>query len=161
VPISGSVGSLGRRRLGSGALRAMVVAHLTEHLGRSFTPGEIAHALGGRSTGAIGNALETLVERGQVTCTHTRPRRFAATTSLPADTTSSPPAPAPHATVGAAIQGLVWAGRGAQRAALPPRALADHADVAALQALRATRGAHADAALRPAGYLWPSAAVAS
>jgi hypothetical protein len=125
------------RRLGSGELRAMVLAHLTEHPGQSFTPGKIARALGDRSTGAIGNALQTLVERGRVTCTHARPRRFAATAGLPAGTTDSPPTPAP-------------ASRTARPAKQPPgpltrpngqryypRALADHADVAALRALRA------------------------
>jgi len=114
----------------------MVLAHLTEHLGRSFTPGEIARALGGRSTGAIGNALETLVEHGRVTCTHTRPRRFAATAGLPAGATSSPPAPVPApraARPSTAAPGPVVRPNG-QR--YHPRALADHADVAALRALR-------------------------
>jgi hypothetical protein len=116
----------------------MVLAHLTEHLGRSFTPGEIARALGGRSTGAIGNALTTLVDGGRVTCTHTRPRRFAATAGLPAGATSRPTtSTGTLATAGAAFHRCcVRPDRAAQRPALPP-ALADHADVAALQALRA------------------------
>jgi nitric oxide reductase NorQ protein len=136
VPTGSPAGPPGRRRLGSGELRAMVLAHLTEHPGHSFTPGELAHALGGRSTGAIGNALETLVERGRVTCTHTRPRRFAATAGLPAGATSSPPAPAPTprpARPSTAAPGPVVRPNG-QR--YHPRALADHADVAALRALR-------------------------
>jgi hypothetical protein len=95
VPASSPAGTPGPRRLGSGELRAMVLAHLTEHLAQSFTPGEIARALGGRSAGAIGNGLATLVERGRVTCTHTRPRRFAATAGLPTGPASSPPPPAP------------------------------------------------------------------
>jgi hypothetical protein len=115
----------------------MVLAHLTVHLGQSFTPGELARALGGRSTGAIGNALATLVERGQVVCTHTRPRRFAATAGLPAGATSSPPAPAPtsrRARTSSLPPGPVVRPNGER---YHPRALADHADVAALRALRA------------------------
>ncbi len=115
----------------------MVLAHLTEHLGRSFTPGELARALGGRSTGAIGNALTTLVERGKVTCTHARPRRFAATAGLPAGAASSPPPPAPPPRPPRPSEvspGPVVRPNG-QR--YHPRALADHADVAALRALRA------------------------
>jgi hypothetical protein len=137
VPTGSPGGSLGRRRLGAGELRATVLAHLTEHLGQSFTAGQIARDLGGRSTGAIGNALATLVERGQVTCTHTKPRRFAATAGLPADATSSLPAPAPTsrpARPAAVAPGPVVRPNG-QR--YYPRALADHADVAALRALRA------------------------
>jgi nitric oxide reductase NorQ protein len=136
VPAGSPAGPPGRR-LGSGELRAMVLAHLTEHLGQSFTPGELAHALGGRSTGAIGNALATLVERGRVTCTHTRPRRFAATAGLPAGTTGSPPTSAPArrpARPSKEPSGPVTRPNG-QR--YHPRALADHADVAALRALRA------------------------
>jgi hypothetical protein len=53
VPTSSPAGSLGHRRLGE--LRATVLAYLTtEHLGQSFTAGEIAGAHGDRSTGAIG-----------------------------------------------------------------------------------------------------------
>jgi hypothetical protein len=136
VPTGSHAGTPGRR-LGSGELRAMVLAHLTEHPGQSFTPGGIARALGDRSTGAIGNALQTLVERGRVTCTHARPRHFAASGGLPPSATTSPPVPAPTpralrpATV---APGPVVRPNG-QR--YHPRALADHADVAALRALRA------------------------
>jgi nitric oxide reductase NorQ protein len=138
VPAGSPAGAPGPRRLGSGELRAMVLAHLTEHLAQSFTPGELARALGGRSTGAIGNALATLVERGRVTCTHTRPRRFAATAGLPTGPASSPPPPAPTprpARPSSVRPGPIVRPNG-QR--YHPRALADHADVAALRALRAT-----------------------
>ncbi len=138
MPIGSPAGALGRRRLGSGELRAMVLAHLAEHLGRSFTPGELARALGGRSTGAIGNALKTLVERGKVTCTHTRPRRFAATAGLPTGPTTSSrpaPAPAPRPTRPSTVSPGPVVRPNGQR--YYPRALADHADVAALRALRA------------------------
>jgi hypothetical protein len=65
----------------------MVLAHLTEHLGQSLTPSQIAHALGGRSTGAIGNALATLVERGQVTA----PTRSLAVSPPPRTVAAAPP----------------------------------------------------------------------
>jgi MoxR-like ATPase len=114
----------------------MVLAHLTEHLGQSFTPGELARALGGRSTGAIGNALATLIERGTITCTHTRPRRFAATAGLPPGASSPPPpTPSPRSARPSTVApGPILRPNG-QR--YHPRALADHADVAALRALRA------------------------
>ena len=136
MPTSSPAGIPGRRRLGAGELRAMVLAHLTEHLGQSFTPGELARALGGRSTGAIGNALATLIERGTITCTHTRPRRFAATAGLPPGASSPPPpTPSPRSARPSTVApGPILRPNG-QR--YHPRALADHADVAALRALRA------------------------
>lgn len=72
-------GSRGSRRLGPGELRAKVLTFLTDHPGQSYTLGEIARALGGRSTGAVGNALATLARTGQVTRAGVRPCRFAAT----------------------------------------------------------------------------------
>jgi len=60
-------------------LRAKVLTFLTDHPGQSYTLGEIARALGGRSTGAVGNALATLARTGQVTRAGVRPCRFAAT----------------------------------------------------------------------------------
>ena len=51
-------------RLGPGELRSRVAALLSENPEKDRTPAEIARALGGRSTGAIGNALKTLVDHG-------------------------------------------------------------------------------------------------
>jgi len=116
----------------------MVLALLARHPGGSFTPGEIAHALGGRSTGAVGNALQTLRAQGLVTCTSARPRRFAHTRGLGAPAARSAPAPAPAARPRPARPSTVAPGPvvrpNGQR--YFPRALADHADVAALRALR-------------------------
>jgi len=115
-----------------------VLAFLTDQPGQSYSLGEIARALGGRSTGAVGNALATLAHGGQVTRTGVRPRRFAATRGLQghpvmAGSTPAPtPAPRPaHPSNGP--PGAVMRPNG-QR--YYPRALADHADVAALRALR-------------------------
>jgi len=116
VPTSSPAGTPERRHPGSSELRAMVLAHLTAHPGQSFTPGEIARALGGRSTGAIGNALQTLAAQGEVTYTGTRPRRFAVTTGPPAGSTSSPPSPAP-APRPAPVRSLARPHRAGQRTA--------------------------------------------
>jgi hypothetical protein len=47
-----------------GALRDKVLAHLDEHPGKEFTPHEI-HKVLGHSSGAIANALDTLVKHGE------------------------------------------------------------------------------------------------
>src|SRR5258708_33134278 len=89
-------------RLGPGELRRQVAAFLSEHADRDHTPGEIARGLGGRSTGAIGNALTTLVEQGDAALHRTRPNRYQATDTTAnaarssARPTSPRPAPAGH-----------------------------------------------------------------
>jgi len=115
-----------------------VLAFLTNQPGQSYSLGEIARALGGRSTGAVGNALATLAHTGQVARTGVRPRRFAATRGLqghPVMAGSTPaPAPAPRpAHPSSGPPGAVMRPNGQRYS---PRALADHADVAALRALR-------------------------
>src|SRR2546429_8641192 len=86
-------------RVGPGELRRQVAAYLTEHRERDHTPAEIARALGGRSTGAIGNALKTLVEQGDAAHSRTRPNRYRATDSTASAATpsggSTTPPPAP------------------------------------------------------------------
>lgn len=64
-----------RARLGSGELGAHVSAYLREHPGE-HSPTAIAAALGGRSAGAIGNALVRLVARGEAAETAQAPRRY-------------------------------------------------------------------------------------
>ena len=66
-------------RLGKGELAAMVAAFLADHPG-AHTPSAVAKALGGRSAGAVGNALGRLVASGQATQTGDRPRRYRAAT---------------------------------------------------------------------------------
>ncbi len=63
-------------RLGMGALRQQVLDYLQQHVGEDLSPTQVANALGGRSSGAVGNALETLTKQGQVTKTSDAPRRF-------------------------------------------------------------------------------------
>ncbi len=66
-------------------LRPLVVGHLTAFPDLEFTPGEIAKVLD-RSSGAVANALDTLVGRGEAVLTNERPRRFrAATTATTTD----------------------------------------------------------------------------
>ena len=64
-------------RLGKGELAAMVAAFLHDHPGE-HSPLAVAKALGGRSAGAVGNALGRLVASGQATQTGDRPRMYQA-----------------------------------------------------------------------------------
>ena len=58
-----------------GALRDKVLAHLDEHPGKEFTPHEI-HKVLNHSSGAIANALDTLVKHGEAEVATDKPRRF-------------------------------------------------------------------------------------
>lgn len=58
-------------------LRPLVAGHLNAFPDLEFTPGEIAKVLD-RSSGAVANALDTLVGRGEAVLTCERPRRFRA-----------------------------------------------------------------------------------
>ncbi|PXY18285.1 MarR family transcriptional regulator [Prauserella flavalba] len=64
-------------RLAPGALRGMVEDHLRDHPGEQFSPTAIAKALGGKSSGAVSNALDKLVADGVAVKTQDKPRRFA------------------------------------------------------------------------------------
>lgn len=64
-------------RLAPCALRGMVEDHLRDHPGEEFGPVVIAKALGGKSSGAVSNALDKLVAAGTAVKTKERPRRFA------------------------------------------------------------------------------------
>ncbi|MCW2902549.1 MAG: hypothetical protein JWO67_4814 [Streptosporangiaceae bacterium] len=61
-------------------LRPSVSAHLAAHPGKEFTPGEIAKVLG-RSSGAVANALDSLVKQDEAELTGERPNRYRAVTS--------------------------------------------------------------------------------
>ncbi len=71
-------------------LREKVLAHLRANPGSSFTPHEI-HQVNGHSSGAIANALDTLVKHGDAVLATEKPRRFrlAGSAAAPAE------APAP------------------------------------------------------------------
>lgn len=64
-------------RLAPGALRGMVEDYLRDHPGEQFGPTAIAKALGGKSSGAVSNALDKLVADGVAVKTQDKPRRFA------------------------------------------------------------------------------------
>ncbi|MFC3961631.1 AAA family ATPase [Nocardia jiangsuensis] len=91
-------------RLPNGELRRMVAAALAADPGRVQSPREIATGLG-RSSGAVGNALEALTAAGHAERTSAAPRRYrataaTATAAAPAATTpapATPPAPAASA----------------------------------------------------------------
>jgi hypothetical protein len=58
-----------------GGLRDKVLAHLDEHPDKEFTPHEI-HKVLNHSSGAIANALDTLVKLGDAEVATEKPRRF-------------------------------------------------------------------------------------
>ncbi|MFD8497299.1 MarR family transcriptional regulator [Amycolatopsis sp. NPDC059657] len=70
-----------KERLAPGGLRGMVEDYLRDHPGDQFGPTAIANALGGKSSGAVSNALDKLVEGGVAVKTQDKPRRFALTPS--------------------------------------------------------------------------------
>lgn len=89
-------------RLPNGELRRRIARYLADHMGREFTPGQIARCLH-RSSGAVGNALVTLVARGEAEQTGIDPCRYrgiiatcaaAAATTTPAGVTAGAATPA-------------------------------------------------------------------
>ncbi|MGH3843646.1 MAG: AAA family ATPase, partial [Pseudonocardiaceae bacterium] len=87
-------------RLRNGELRRQVAKFLADRVGREFTPGEVARGLPGgrRSSGAVGNALTVLADRGEAEQTSTKPIRYRATatttTAAALSAASSSPRPA-------------------------------------------------------------------
>ena len=66
-------------RLPNGELRRQVAQVLTDQAGNELTPRNIAAALGGKSSGAIGNALAALTAGGYAEQTTTKPVRYRST----------------------------------------------------------------------------------
>jgi hypothetical protein len=64
------------QRLRPGALRSLIHDWLAERPGQQFTPTRIGKELG-RSAGAVGNALATMTDQGEVVQTSHKPRRYA------------------------------------------------------------------------------------
>jgi len=62
-------------RLRQGELRSLIRAFLAERPGQELTPTRIGKELG-RSAGAVGNALATMTDAGEVTQTSAKPRRY-------------------------------------------------------------------------------------
>jgi hypothetical protein len=78
-------------RLVPGALRGMVEDYLRDHPEGEFGPAAIARALGGKSSGAVSNALDKLTAEGTVVKTRDKPRRFALAPAEQATTASTAP----------------------------------------------------------------------
>jgi len=76
-----------KARLAPGGLRGMVEDYLRDHPAEQFGPTAIANALGGKSSGAVSNALDKLVDDGVATKRQDKPRRFAL---APSEQESSP-----------------------------------------------------------------------
>ncbi len=74
-----------------GGLREKVLAHLRANPGASFTPHEI-HKVNGHSSGAIANALETLVKHGDAEVATEKPRRFRLAGGAATPAEAQPPA---------------------------------------------------------------------
>ena len=64
-------------RLGQGGLRNLVHGYLADHAGTAHSPTRIARQLG-RSSGAVANALVTLVNQGQAEMVTAKPRTYRA-----------------------------------------------------------------------------------
>jgi hypothetical protein len=151
-------------RLRNGELRAMVARVLADAAGKDLTPGTIAHTLN-RSSGAVGNALKVLTDRGEAAVAATTPLTYRATaTTATAAAPTAPPAPSgtprprrPKTTtattptpMAAAAPATTPAPSGARSSAAPvtgpvmrpngmayhPRQLSGMADVTALRKLR-------------------------
>jgi hypothetical protein len=91
APAASSGGSVPRLR--NGELRAMVARALADAPGKDLTPGTIAHTLN-RSSGAVGNALKVLTDRGEAMVATTTPLTYRATaTTACAAAPTAPPAP--------------------------------------------------------------------
>jgi hypothetical protein len=107
--------------LRNGELRRQVAAYLADNPGTSFTPGDVARGLGGRSSGAVANALAALAGAGHAEQITTKPARYQATpttrtaastlTGAAARTTSAPAPAAPAAPVAPVAPALAPAAR--------------------------------------------------
>ena len=74
-----SAPATGSGRLRNGELRAMVARVLADNPATELTPRGIAETLGGRSSGAVGNALSVLSGGGHAEQTSAKPLRYRAT----------------------------------------------------------------------------------
>lgn len=133
-------------RLSSGELRRQVAEFLNQHPDDDHTVNQIARGVGGRSSGAVGNGLRTLVDQGAAIQTRSRPNRYRATGTTAAAARTTPgshppsirsrpvPTPPPGPKAGpAAVRGPVTHPNGQT---YHPRFLANQPDVAALRRLR-------------------------
>jgi hypothetical protein len=103
-----------RERLGKGGLGDLVLAHLAASPDEDHGPVAIAKALGGRSSGAVGNALQRLCDSGRAVLTSASPRRYRFAKGTPSHETISDNAPS-----AAKGNGRGRATKGATRTAAP------------------------------------------
>jgi MoxR-like ATPase len=98
APGAASTPPAGGGRLPAGELRRQVASYLADHPGDTFTPGQVAAALGGRSSGAVGNALAMLAGHGHADLAADAPRRYGATSTTPGAAAGPARAPLPVTT---------------------------------------------------------------
>lgn len=77
-----------------GSIREQIAAVFAEHPGQQFTTTQLANTLG-RSGGAIGAALDTMLGRGDAVLTGESPKRYRAATDATAPSTAAQQADAP------------------------------------------------------------------
>ncbi|TKG60941.1 AAA family ATPase [Prauserella endophytica] len=132
-------------RLRNGELRRMVAEQLAHDPAAALTPGAIATKLGGKSSGAVGNALATLESRGEAEKVGTNPVTYRATdktadaaktATVTPRTTSPAPAPSAPATPPAPPALVTGPVRRPNGQMYHPRKLSGLSDVTALRRLR-------------------------
>ncbi|MFE0025477.1 AAA family ATPase [Amycolatopsis sp. NPDC059021] len=131
-------------RLRSGELRRMVAEQLAHDPTAALTPGTIANQLGGKSSGAVGNALATLEARGEAKKVGTNPVTYRATdktadaakTATVTPRTTPAPAPSKPATPPAPPALVTGPVRRPNGQMYHPRKLSGLSDVTALRRLR-------------------------
>ena len=135
-------------RLRNGELRRQVAEVLAREPATALTPGTIAAKLGGKSSGAVGNALATLEARGEAEKARTSPLTYRATdktadaaktaTVNPPETGAAPAPPKPAAPLaGSPIPMVTGPVRRPNGQMYHPRKLSGLSDVTALRRLRA------------------------
>jgi hypothetical protein len=135
-------------KLGAGQLREQVHAALVADPARTWSVTELADALGGRSAGAVGQALEKLAASGMAHLVATGPRRYRATPSAsspaadPTGTSGGGGAASPTSSSGRRSAGQATTGMPAGALPRPgggwylPRRLGGSTDVEVLRRLR-------------------------
>lgn len=128
----------GLPKLGAGKLRAQVLAIIAATPERHHNAGEIARALGGRSSGAVRAALQRLETSGHVVEEPTDSRRYRVT---PVGTAAADPSTAPSAVAAPAATAAPMSTTGPVRRPggtwYQPRWLAGGRDIDVLRRLRA------------------------
>jgi hypothetical protein len=84
---TGEINSDGSAKLAKNGLRNQVEAFLRDlGTGHDVTPGTVARELGGRSSGAVGNAMSRLTAEGVLVMTNEAPVKYAMAETAPAPT---------------------------------------------------------------------------